>query len=67
MSAWETIFAQSPVNDGDYDEEKLPYVNWHWPRETWFQSRLGFVREHEPTVSLKSLRKLRRRGDPRLN
>ena len=67
MNAWETIFAQSPVNDGHYDEHDLPYLNWHWPRETWFQSRLDYVREHEPAVALKSLRKFRRGGDPRLN
>ena len=67
MSAWETIFVQSPVNDGDYDEEKLPYVNWHWPRETWFQSRLDYVREHEPVIALESLKKSRCGGDLRLN
>ena len=67
MSAWKTIFVQSPVNDGHYDETELPYLNWHWPRETWFQSRLGFVREHEPVITLKSLRKFHHGGDARLN
>ncbi len=58
MNAWESIFLQSPVNDGCYEEDELPQLNWHWPRETWFQIRLDYVREHEPLLSLKSYRKL---------
>jgi hypothetical protein len=32
-------------------------LNWEWPKETWFRNRLGYVREREPVLSLKTLRK----------
>jgi hypothetical protein len=44
MNSWEWIFRQSRVNDGDYDEDRLPLQNWHWPRDTWFQDRLRYLR-----------------------
>jgi hypothetical protein len=65
MNAWKSIFLQSRVNDGCYEEDKLPQSNWDWPKETWFQSRLGFVREHLPRVSLKSQGKLGHRVEAR--
>jgi hypothetical protein len=58
MNTWASIFLQSPVNDGCYEEDDLPQVNWDWPKATWFQIRLYHVREHEPVLSLKSHRKL---------
>jgi hypothetical protein len=39
MNTWESIFNQSPVNDGYYDEHSLPYWRWQWPRSTWLQKR----------------------------
>jgi hypothetical protein len=54
MNAWESIFMQSPVNDGCYDEDDLPQQNWQWPEATWFQARLDYVRDHEPRERLKS-------------
>jgi hypothetical protein len=50
MSAWESIFRQSLVNKGFYDEGELPQQNWHWPKGTWFQARLDYVREHRSGV-----------------
>ncbi len=47
MNTWEAIFSQSPVNQGYYDEARLPQLHWGWPRGTWFQSRLDFLRDHE--------------------
>ena len=47
MNTWEAIFSQSPVNQGYYDEERLPQLHWGWPRGTWFQSRLDSIRDHE--------------------
>jgi hypothetical protein len=47
MSTWEAIFSQSPVNQGYYDETRLPQFHWDWPRGTWFQSRLDSIRDHE--------------------
>jgi hypothetical protein len=63
MNAWESVFLQSPVNDGCYDEDDLPQTIWPWPKGTWFQSRLDHVREYEPALRLKSYRKLNHRGD----
>ena len=51
MKAWESIFLQSPVNVGYYDEDDLPHLNWEWPKETWFQTRLDYLREREPVLS----------------
>jgi hypothetical protein len=47
MNAWESIFSQSKANHGFYDEEALPNSRWEWPRHTWFQARLDYIREHE--------------------
>jgi len=58
MNAWESVFMQSRVNDGYYDEEGLPDQAWPWPKETWFQERLYKVREQEPTALLKSRKKI---------
>lgn len=54
MNLWESIFLQSRANDGWYGEEDLPQSNWEWPKETWFQARLDYVREHQwpPRVNL---------------
>ena len=59
MNAWESVFLQSRVNDGYYDEDRLPQLKWDWPTETWFQSRLYYVRDHQPGLQLKSTRKFR--------
>lgn len=56
MNAWESVFTQSPVNTGRYDVDHLPFHNWEWPKGTWFQARLDYVREHEPVRSFKSNR-----------
>lgn len=62
MNAWHSIFLQSPVNSGHYDEDELPHQIWDWPKATWFQGRLDHVREHEP-LDVRSPRRRRRRGD----
>ena len=58
MNAWESVFRQSRVNDGYYDEDRLPQLKWDWPRGTWFQSRRYHVRDHQPVPNLKSSRKV---------
>jgi hypothetical protein len=45
MNSWEWIFRQSRVNDGAYDGDRLPVQNWDWPRGTWFQERLRYLRD----------------------
>jgi hypothetical protein len=63
MNTWEAIFRQSPVNEGFYDEGKLPQQNWDWPKGTWFQARLDYVREHQSGMQLKSSRKMKASHD----
>ena len=62
MNVWTSIFFQSPVNEGRYDERELPQFKWEWPSETWFQSRLNYLRDHEPRQV-----KLRRNLHPKAN
>jgi hypothetical protein len=57
MNSWEAIFSQSPVNQGYYDEAKLPQLHWGWPRGTWFQSRLDFIRDQERASNPKIITK----------
>jgi hypothetical protein len=45
MTSWELIFLHSKVNDGFYDEARLPDLKWDWPRETWLQERLRHLRK----------------------
>jgi hypothetical protein len=54
MNAWESIFRQSRVNNGYYDEAKLPQLKWAWPTGTWFQSRLDYLREHHQRLGVKA-------------
>jgi hypothetical protein len=61
VNTWESIFTQSPVNDGYYGEDDLPQLNWEWPKGTWFQGRLDYIREHESILNVKFYKKLRRR------
>lgn len=44
MTSWQLIFLQSRVNNGAYDGDYLPAQNWDWPRRTWFQERLYYLR-----------------------
>jgi hypothetical protein len=59
MNAWESIFLQSPVNDGCYLEDELPEQNWDWPKGTWFQGRLDHIRDREPMLNRRVHRKPR--------
>jgi len=58
MNAWESIFVQSPVNEGHYDEDELPYLSWDWPKETWFQTRLSQIRIRQLATSLKAIKRI---------
>ena len=44
MTLWQLIFTQSKVNGGVYYGDRLVAVNWQWPKETWFQTRLHELR-----------------------
>ena len=67
MNAWETIFTQSPANNGFYEENELAQGYWEWPRGTWLQERSEYLREHELAMGLKSIGKLRCARKTRLN
>jgi hypothetical protein len=58
MNAWESIFRQSRVNDGYYDEDKLPQLKWDWPKRTWFQGRLDHIREERQPFGVTGSRNL---------
>jgi len=58
-NTWESIFSQSPANNGYYDETELPHFNWGWPKGTWFQERRDYVRERRP-ISWPTGRKTRK-------
>src|SRR5258705_1873337 len=50
MSDWQVIFLQSKANGGAYDGERFPGQKWDWPRATWFQNRLCYLRKSQPPV-----------------
>ena len=52
MSTWELIFLQSKANNGAYyDDAGLPDLKWDWPRETWFQERLRYLKKLRSSTS----------------
>jgi hypothetical protein len=51
MTSWELIFLQSRVNHGAYDGDHLPTQNWNWPRGTWFQERLYYLRARRRQIA----------------
>jgi len=65
MNAWESIFLQSPANDGCYEEDELPQQYWDWPKGTWFQARLDQIRDHETVLYRRPRRKLSHETVPR--
>lgn len=53
MTSWELIFLQSRVNNGAYDGDHLLAQNWNWPRDTWFQERLCYLRARRRQIAEK--------------
>jgi hypothetical protein len=43
-SFWQTIFLQSKVNGAPYRGELLTGQNWSWPKNTYLQRRLRYLR-----------------------
>lgn len=52
MNAWRNIFEQSRVNNARYLGDRLPAHNWRWPSDTWFQSRLRYLRKVIATTEI---------------
>jgi hypothetical protein len=44
-SLWQRIFLQSKVNGASYHEEQPLGGNWSWPKDTYLQSRLQYLRK----------------------
>lgn len=43
-SVWQRIFLQSKANGAPYNGEQLPGCSWDWPKNTYFQRRLRYLR-----------------------
>lgn len=41
LSHWQLIFLQSRANGCFYNVDDFSQANWRWPKNTWFQERLG--------------------------
>ena len=65
MNAWEAVFRQSRVYGGYYNEQLLPQRKWHWPTETWFQTRLDRLREGQGRIALRPVGNGRRADELR--
>ena len=45
MNLWVSVFSQSRVNNAPYDGDRLPNQIWQWPGDTWFQTRVRYLRQ----------------------
>jgi hypothetical protein len=50
MKSGRLIFLESKVNNGVYDGDRIPSLSWNWPKGTWFQTRLRYLRSNENDV-----------------
>jgi len=51
-SSWQSIFLQSKVNGAAYNGEHLLALNWEWPKGTFLQRRLEYLRKYRPSDEL---------------
>ena len=54
-SSWQSIFLQSKVNGAAYNGEQLLGLNWEWPKGTFLQRRLEYLRKYRATDELADL------------
>ncbi len=45
LSFWQLVFSRSKVNGAPYDGEEPQRYKWEWPKDTYFQRRLHYLRE----------------------
>jgi hypothetical protein len=64
MTSWELILLQSRVNHGAYDGNHLPAQNWDWPRGTWFQERLYYLRAGRQQIAQRNSFKMKSAHGP---
>jgi len=43
-SSWQRVFLQSKANGSSYWGEELIAFNWEWPKNTFLQRRLQYLR-----------------------
>jgi hypothetical protein len=43
-SFWQQVFLQSKVNGAPYHGDRLSGHNWNWPKDTYLQRRLRYLR-----------------------
>jgi len=63
-SSWQRIFLHSKVNGAAYNGEQLSNFNWDWPKNTYLQRRLEYVRKYRCSDELAALNQS---GDPANN
>ena len=54
-SSWQSIFLQSKVNGATYNGEQLLGFNWEWPKGTFLQRRLEYLRKYRASDELADL------------
>jgi len=54
LSFWQLIFLQSKVNGAPYQGEQLRLYSWEWPKDTYLQRRLRYIRGSQ-TLQSKAL------------
>jgi hypothetical protein len=47
LNFWQLVFLQSKVNGVPYHGEELPGHNWEWPKDTYLQRRLRYLKESQ--------------------
>ena len=55
MNSWVSVFSQSRVNNAPYDGDRLPSHVWQWPADTWFQTRVRYLRKRDGTHGAQSI------------
>jgi hypothetical protein len=46
QGTWRRIFLRSAVNGATYRGEQLPRRYWDWPKNTYLQRRLKYLKQH---------------------
>jgi len=57
MNSWVSVFSRSRVNNAPYDGDRLPNQIWRWPADTWFQTRVRYLRRRNGSQAARSIGK----------
>ncbi len=55
MNSWVSVFSQSRVNNAPYVGDRLPNHIWRWPADTWFQTRVRYLRRRNGSQAARSI------------